>query len=105
MYVAMSCPNIFLSSYAQSFGLFLDDQQVLHCIGQFNNLICLQSENLAILPYYCWIMELLIYGHTNSEHQALFYFRFSDIFIQEGHRILKRNKSNKKDYIEFRYIL
>lgn len=60
MYVAMSCPNIFLSSYAQSFWLFLDDQQVLHCIGQFNNLICLQSESLAILPYNRWIMELFI---------------------------------------------
>lgn len=76
-------------------GLFLDDQQVLHCKEQLNNCsLCLQSENPALLPSHHWIVELLVmWAHHNVKHSSV---PDTLTYLQERYWILKGRQVVKK---------
>ena len=77
------------------FGLFLDDQQVLHCKGQLNNSsLCLQSKNPAFLPCHHRIVELLVlWAHQNIKHSGvldtLTYLR-EKYWILKGQQVVRK---------------
>ena len=85
-----SCPIL-----VNQFGLFLDDQQVLHCKSRLNNSsLHLQSKNPAILPRRHRIVELLVlWAQQNIKHGGV-----SDtlVYIREKYWILKGRQVVRK---------